>query len=239
MKMRTRTGVHKDARQSNIIDIEAECIREKLSMMQWVSRLTRRMCESERVIIQEDENIVFTRTHKHVPISFMTRQSGQQHSERIFHELGPISNICADWGMVLSQGLLQRKTMAEETLSHLENDPDAVEFLSAAIETIDAVLNLVKRYSVKAKQLGRNDIVTMLNHVPENPPRTFHEALQFIRFVHAIVWLSGHYHVGLGRFDQYMWPYLKDDLLEGRIDMKNAEDLLAEFFISLNKDSDL
>ena len=239
MKMRTRTGAHKDARQSNIIDIEAECIREELSMMQCVSRLTRRMCESERVIIQEDENIVFTRTHKHVPISFMTRQSGQQHSERIFHELGPISNICADWGMVLSQGLLQRKTMAEETLSRLENDPDAVEFLTAAIETIDAVLNLVKRYAVKAKQLGRNDIVAMLNHVPANPPRTFHEALQFIRFVHAIVWLSGHYHVGLGRFDQYMWPYLKEDLLEGRIDMKNAEDLLAEFFISLNKDSDL
>lgn len=239
MKMRTRTGAHKDARQSNVIDIEAERIREGLSMMQCVSRLTRRMCESERIIIQEDENIVFTRTHRHVPISFMTRQNGAQDSERIFHELGPISNICADWGMVLSQGLLQRKIIAEETLLRMETDPDAVEFLTAAIETIDAVLNLVKRYAVKAKQLGRNDIVAMLNHVPANPPRTFHEALQFFRFVHAIVWLSGHYHVGLGRFDQYMWPYLKADLKEGRIDMKKAEDLLAEFFISLNKDSDL
>ena len=34
MKMRTRTGAHKDSRQSNIIDIEAECLREELSMMQ-------------------------------------------------------------------------------------------------------------------------------------------------------------------------------------------------------------
>ncbi|MCK4746746.1 MAG: pyruvate formate lyase family protein, partial [Bacteroidales bacterium] len=84
-----------------------------------------------------------------------------------------------------------------------------------------------------------NEIAAILNRVPANPPGTFHEALQFIRLVHSIVWLSGHYHVGLGRFDQYMWPYLKEDLLEGRIDMKNAEDLLAEFFISLNKDSDL
>jgi len=45
--------------------------------------------------------------------------------------------------------------------------------------------------------------------------------------------------VGLGRFDQYMWPYLKADLDTGRLDENEAADLLAEFFISLNKDSDL
>jgi pyruvate-formate lyase len=53
------------------------------------------------------------------------------------------------------------------------------------------------------------------------------------------VWLSGHYHVGLGRFDQYMWPYLEADLRQGRLDVVAAEELLAEFFIALNKDSDL
>ena len=52
-------------------------------------------------------------------------------------------------------------------------------------------------------------------------------------------WLSGHYHVGLGRFDQYMWPYLHADLEAGRISLAEAEELLAEFFISLNKDCDL
>jgi formate C-acetyltransferase len=51
--------------------------------------------------------------------------------------------------------------------------------------------------------------------------------------------LRGHYHCGLGRFDQYMWPYLKKDLDLGRIDINGAEQLLAEFFLSLNKDSDL
>ena len=54
-----------------------------------------------------------------------------------------------------------------------------------------------------------------------------------------MVWLSGHYHVGLGRFDQYMWPYLEADLRQGRLDVVAAEELLAEFFIALNKDSDL
>ena len=52
-----------------------------------------------------------------------------------------------------------------------------------------------------------------------------------------MVWLGGNYHVGLGRFDQYMWPYLRADL-QGRLTW-TARDLLAEFFISLNRDSDL
>jgi formate C-acetyltransferase len=51
--------------------------------------------------------------------------------------------------------------------------------------------------------------------------------------------MSGHYHVGFGRFDQFMMPYLEADLLAGRLDIPSAEELLAEFFISLNKDSDL
>src|SRR4030042_7038138 len=36
-----------------------------------------------------------------------------------------------------------------------------------------------------------------------------------------------------------MWPYLNSDLQSGQLTMESAEELLAEFFISLNKDSDL
>ena len=48
--------------------------------------------------------------------------------------------------------------------------------------------------------------------------------------VSAVVWLGGNYHVGLGRFDQYMWPYLRADLEAGRLSSGEAEELLAEFF---------
>jgi formate C-acetyltransferase len=36
-----------------------------------------------------------------------------------------------------------------------------------------------------------------------------------------------------------MWPYLESDLASGRLDACGAEQLIAEFFLSLNKDSDL
>jgi pyruvate-formate lyase-activating enzyme len=97
-----------------------------------------------------------------------------------------------------------------------------VEFLDCAIETIDAVLALALRYAETARQMGRYDIAAILDRVPAHPAATFHEALQTVRLCHAVLWLSGHYHCGLGRFDHAA-----------------AEELLGEFFISLNKDSDL
>ena len=121
----------------------------------------------------------------------------------------------------------------------MKNDPDAVEFLDCAVETIDAVLDLAGRYAAEALRLGRLDVAQSLRQVPARRPRTFHEALQSLRFCHAALWMSGHYHCGLGRFDQYMWPYLEADLAAGRLDAPGAEQLLAEFFLSSNKDSEL
>jgi formate C-acetyltransferase len=87
--------------------------------------------------------------------------------------------------------------------------------------------------------MGRQDIAQTLARVPARPARTFREGLQTIRFCHAILWLSGHYQIGLGRFDQYLWPYLQADLRARRLTRAEAEELVAEFFLSLNKDTDL
>jgi len=197
------------------------------------------MCEAERPVIEPDERIVFTRTVPTVPPLYSPEDWAALTRDRTLHELGPISNICADWGLVLSQGLLGRRRVALATRARLAADPQAVEFCDGAIEAIDAVLDLAARYAQAAADLGRDDVAAVLARVPAHPPRTFREALQALRLLHAVVWLSGHYHVGLGRFDQYLWPYLSVDLEAGRLDLAGAEELLAEFFIALNKDSDL
>jgi len=226
-------------RTTPIPDVLAECLTENLSWMQRSARLTRRMCEAERPVIWDDERIVFTRTIPGVPPIFSDPELATLTRDFTLHELGPISNICADWGKVLSDGLLTRRQIAQTTRQRLSADPKAVDFLESAIETIDAVLGLAERYAQTAHETGREDQAQILKRVPAKPPHTFHEALQSLRFLHAVVWMSGHYHVGLGRFDQYMLPYLQADLDSGRLDIDTAEELLADFFISLNKDSDL
>ena len=234
-----RNGEQKNLRQSNGINLVAACEAEQLSDMQRAARLVRRQCEAEQVIISPTERIVFTRTLPNVPPVYADSDWAALTAQKTIHELGPINDICADWELLLSQGLNGRKQTALQTRARLHNDPVAVEFLDSAVETIDAVLALAQHYAEAARELGRTDLVEILTRVPAEPPRTFHEALQSLRLVQAVLWLGGHYHVILGRFDQYMIPYLRADLETGRLSIPEAESLLAEFFISLNKDSDL
>jgi pyruvate-formate lyase len=239
LRSRVFNKEHKKYRQSPLPDLPEALDLSHLSLMEVSSKITQKMCELEQAVILADERIVFTRTVPSV-VSFYSEVIAKKMPEgTILHESGPISNICADWGMALSQGLIERRKVATASRESLYEDRDAVEFLDCAIETIDAVLGLVKKYSTAAEVVGRYDLVEMLKRVPAHPPRTFHEALQALRILHSMVWLSGNYHVGLGRFDQYMWPYLKADLECCRLNVNQAEELLAEFFISLNKDSDL
>lgn len=239
LKNRVRAGTHRSLRQVVPIEILTECESRQLSWPRRVALLVRRQCEAEHVIIEPDERIVFTRTLPGVPPIYSPEEWAQLTVGRTLHESGPVSNICADWNLLLSQGLLGRKQVALATRERLVDEPKAVEFLDSAIETIDAVLELAARYADKAREKGRVEIANILGHVPAHPARTFHEALQSLRFCHSAVWLSGNYHVGLGRFDQYIWPFLSSDLRAGYLTVETAEELLAEFFISLNKDSDL
>jgi len=239
MRQRVRDRQQAACRQAEVPDVLGECESQGLSWMRRAARLTRRMCEAEQPVIDADQQIVFTRTVPKIPPLYSPADWDRLTAGRTIHELGPISNICADWGQVLSAGLLARRAVATATAARMANDPVAIEFLTAAVETIDAVLDLSQRYAQAARQQGRADLAEILERVPAHAPRTFHEALQSLRLLHAVTWMSGHYHVGLGRFDQYMWPYLEADLQAGRLDEARAEQLLSEFFISLNRDSDL
>lgn len=239
LKNRVRAGEHRSLRQDVPIEILTECETGQLSWPRRVAWLVHRQCEAERVIIEPDERIVFTRTLPGVPPIYSPEEWAQLTAGRTLHEFGPVSNICADWNLLLSQGLLGRKQVALATRERLVDEPKAVEFLDSAVETIDAVLGLAARYADRAREKGLKEIADVLDRVPAYPPRTFREALQSLRFCQAVVWLSGNYHVGLGRFDQYMWPFLCSDLQAGLLTVETAEELLAEFFISLNKDSDL
>ena len=239
MKRRIRAGEHHRFRITDSVDILAECELEGLDWTQRSARLTRRLCEAQSVVIEPDERIAFTRTVKRIPALYRPEQFGELLAGRTFHELGPINNICADWGMVLGQGLLARRAAAQTARTRLAGDREAEIFLDAAVETIDAVLELAGRYAAVARAAGRDDLAEALQRAPAYPAASFHQALQALRLCHAVLWLSGHYHCGLGRLDQYLWPYLEADLAEGRLVLAEAQELLEEFFISLNKDSDL
>lgn len=236
---RTRMRNFRRFRQTWKIELVDECRRENLPWPLRVSRLIRRMCEAEQPVVLPEERIAFTRTMQAVPAIWSDEEWKNLTAGRTLHELGPISNVCADWNLLLQGGLLQRRRAAEATRQRMAGDSEANTFITAVIETIDAVLDLAKRYALAAHDAGNDEVAHLFENVPAFRPESFHAALLALRFCHAIVWLGGNYHVGFGRIDQYLWPFLEADLKSGRISTDGALELLEEFFISLNRDSDL
>ena len=231
-------GEHKKYRTTPVPDAAAICDRENLDWPHRAARLTQIMCEAEKPVILPGEAIVFTRTIPSVPLYYSPEQWKELFRGHAMHESGIISNICADWEMVLAQGLEARKTVVQER--YAREGGEKLRVLSETVTTaVDAVLGLARRYRDEALRLGENGIAETLAAVPAGPARSFRQALQSLKFVHSALWLSGHYHVGLGRFDQYMRKYAERDVEAGLLTWNDVADLTAEFFVSLNKDSDL
>jgi formate C-acetyltransferase len=112
-------------------------------------------------------------------------------------------------------------------------------FLEAVVTSLEAVLKLAERYSLAAKALGNAEIENIMRNVPRMPAASFHEALQSIRILSAAFYLADTYQLGFGRMDQYLYPFYEKDIDEKKITREGAKALLAEFFISLNRDTDL
>ena len=203
-----------------------------------VERMTMRLKEvfkQERAVILEGQNIVFIRTVTDVPSILSDEEMEKIKSEHFVHELGYLSNLCADYGSTISVGLDKRLEEIEERMKTA--DSEGKEFLTSAKKQIETVYYLVDKYIEEAKRLNRDDIVEVLTRVPKKAATTFREALQFMRILHYTLWAEGEYHNTIGRFDQFIYPYLKSDMEKG-MTRQEAEKLLEEFFISFNWDND-
>ncbi len=196
-----------------------------------------RMAELEQPRLLPGERIAFVRTIRNPPEIFTPSEWECWKQDAYIHERGFISNLCPDYASVIGSGLTAQR---DRVSVHLQSgNPEQREFAMALVQYIDAVLELTDRYRAEAERVGDAELAAVLKRVPRQGARTFREALQFFRILHFSLWLDGEYHNTVGRFDQYMLPYLQADLQAGRLDRAAALELLEDFFLSFNKDSDL
>ena len=189
-------------------------------------RMTRRfewLCAEETPTFLPGEKICFLRRAANIPEIFTEAEWSEIKKSHYIHEMGYHSNLTANYGKVLKGGLLALREQANEF----------------GKRSIDAILGLVERYRLEAVNLGREDLAETLAQVPAKGARNFLEALQSMRILNFALWLEGNYHNTMGRFDQYMYPYLKQDLETGTLTEADALELLEEFFLSLSRASDL
>ena len=81
----------------------------------------------------------------------------------------------------------------------------------------------------EARRTCEQALAALLN-VPENPPQTFHQAVQSLWFMYAFQRLCGNW-PGIGRVDEMLGPFLTRDLAEGRVSLDEARELIAHVWI--------
>ena len=108
------------------------------------------------------------------------------------------------------------------------------------ILTSRGIIRYANRYAEEAERMAAQEkdevrreelrvIAANCRKVPENPPETFYEALQFMWFVQiGGILTENPLSLNPGRFDQYTDPFYEADLAAGRITPDFGQELVEE-----------
>lgn len=167
---------------------------------------------------------------------------------------GPLAHTIQDYRSVLEKGLQglideMKASMAQADITN----PDGMKTLNcvnqykAMIMVAEAMIDYAQRNAAYCLQLAETEsdperveelkeMARICNKVPQYPAESWWEALQCVHFLRAATALiEGMDSHSLGRFDQYMLPYLRKDLAAGKITRKKAQQLLECLFLKWNE----
>ena len=149
-----------------------------------------------------------------------------------------LSFFVPDYAKIIGEGISAPLREAEEALHALDyHAPDAVErsqYLKAVIIALSSMVRMYHRYgdvcAAKAAETGdavrKAELERMAESchwIAEHPARNFRDAMQCFWFYWMMV---AHGTTPGGRFDQYMYPYYKQDIESGALTDAEALELL-------------
>ncbi|WP_113671576.1 glycyl radical protein [Vallitalea guaymasensis] len=162
-----------------------------------------------------------------------------------------LGNVIVDYNLVLKKGLKDVMGRIEQRISELDlKEPGNVKkkwFLEGALKGNLAVINFSNRIAYQCEMKANEtedenrkkellDLANICRNVPLNPAKTFHEAVQSIYLILLAVHLESNGHaISLGRFDQYVYPFYKNDIEKGTLTREEGLEIIEAFFIKCNE----
>jgi formate C-acetyltransferase len=143
-------------------------------------------------------------------------------------------------GYIRNAELMQKKLIDSDFRFFEKQD-----FYNAIITGLKAFQLFIRRFEKLSLELSEceNDQVRKselrvisknCSNISEKPPAGFYEALQLTWFVQLILQIESNGHsVSLGRMDQYLYRFYKDDLTNGKITEEFALELLGNTWLKL------
>lgn len=155
-----------------------------------------------------------------------------------------------DYYNLIRNGLGYYKDLCKKKIAEnpVESPADLakVDFWQAVIITIDAAVEFSNRYSNLAMNLALEEksparkaelieISEICKNVPLNPAKNFHEAIQFVWFMHLVMCIETNGHgMSFNRFDQYINDFYVQDKKKGILTEERACEIIECFFIKTN-----
>ena len=155
------------------------------------------------------------------------------------------TTMCLNWKKIFDVGLRgiinEAQAHIDDFIENMRQDASKVYFWKSAIMVCEAAIAFAHRYAAQAWELAAAEtneerkaellkMAELCEYVPENPARTFHDCLQCMAIIGIIKGIEHpmHNHPQWGRADQFLHPYLMNDLKNGDITIEKAADLLSE-----------
>ena len=151
---------------------------------------------------------------------------------------------------ILQEVTDRKASLEEEYLAETMNGEEYLrkrDVLDAMVIALEAVMAWSKRYAALASDLAQKEtdptrkreleaIARRCEWVPENPARTFQEALQCYWLVHLIINFIDLPQVGSGiRLDQTLHPFYERDVRKGRITRDEAQECIEFLFVKFQE----
>lgn len=218
--------------------------------------------EADPFYISEETKEQLRQVHKYwkgkttseLATSYMAPEAIQAIEHNIFtpgnYFYNGVGHVTVQYEKVLEVGYLGIIAQAKEELTKCSvADADYAQrthFLNAVVLSCEAVIRYAQRYSELAFEMAekctddirKKELLTITancRRVPAHGANGFWEACQSFWFVQQLLQIesSGH-SISPGRFDQYMYPYYKKDIDEGKITREFAQELMDCVWVKLN-----
>lgn len=146
-------------------------------------------------------------------------------------------NYTPNYHKVISHGFDAIRAEVEASIAKNKDD-ERKTFGAEILECMDIFTEYCEKSRDLAKAQGNDKLYRVLSKIPQKGAESFYEALVFMKLCIFFLRSAFTNHLGLGRFDQYMYEFYLNDRNNGATDAELLENL-EEFFISINRDTDL
>jgi len=231
---------HHDYRRKKPEDKYCLARKFKAASMPDIDRVIERfeyVLKEETPVVFLQDKIALIRTLPVLPEIYTEEEICDISKGHHIHEQGKVCNVNPDYMSIIDVGFNEKRKEIKKACKIYNGSQ--LYYLEVMLKTLDIIEKFADRYREEAKRIGNHTAARTFEHIPREKPSNFLEALQFFRLMHFCLWCSFNYHNTIGRFDQYMLGYLEHDLKTGELTKASALELLEEFFITFNKDSDL